>query len=212
MLYIPPENIFSCQGSQTPCNGLNDRHDRHHGAFITSCTRAIVCRKENWYIKSLKQTFSDPSPSASPSPASSLLFVLSLPVSRGRVTVQLTERLTHHLQHLDTPCLCIPACQHLFCCPSDAFLSLTAYNQSLRHWLRLISDIWRTSLFGTSTNAAVIKGHPVNRLHPPLCLKLQRVHANMNNMNITASIRCVVLLLLWFDVLCLIKMFEFYTA
>lgn len=139
------------------------------------------------------------------------LLVLSLPVAPSREEEstfslvceparRVTERLTH-LQYLDTPCLCFPACQQIFCSPSDAFLSVTAYNQSLRHWFLLISLAWRTSLFDKSEAAEAVRGQTVLLLLFVILHRsyfLYKQHDILSLLYMNVSICCFVFQLLFF--------------
>lgn len=139
------------------------------------------------------------------------LLVLSLPVAPSREEEstfslvceparRVTERLTH-LQYLDTPCLCFPACQQIFCSPSDAFLSVTAYNQSLGHWFLLISLAWRTSLFDKSEAAEAVRGQTVLLLLFVILHRsyfLYKQHDILSLLYMNVSICCFVFQLLFF--------------
>lgn len=106
---------------------------------------------------------------------------------------RVTERLTH-LQYLDTPSLCFPACQQIFCSPSAVFLSVTAYNQSLRHWFLLISLTWRTSLFDTSEEAEVVGGQTLLLLFVILHRSyfIYKQHDIHSRLHVSVSVCCFV--------------------
>lgn len=155
--------------------GVSVTHNSSHKLSYWSCSEQSEGRRA--HLKTFWRSLREESVSLVPHHLPLLLLlrlsfahllVLSLPVAPSREeestfslvcepAYRVTERLTH-LQYLDTPRLCFPACQQIFCSPSDAFLSVTAYNQSLRHWFLLISLTWRTSLFDKSEEAEAVRG------------------------------------------------------